>query len=150
MKKVVSILLFVCFVVVGKLLADATMVPQYHNGYKTAAAATVQNYQMVAPGTFTMPTPQDLSLGLENKDGSISTETTAVVDNSELVDSLKERIAYLEKKEQVTKVVRIRDPMPKSDSKSNDYTNCMLMVQNTEDGAVNIPVIVGIQRDIGD
>lgn len=150
MKKVVSILLFVCFVVVGKLLADATMVQRYHNGYKTMAAATVQNYQMVAPGTFTMPTPQDLSLGLENKDGSISTETTAVVDNSELVDSLKERIAYLEKKEQVTKVVRIRDPMPESDSKSNDYTNYMLMVQNTEDGTVNIPVIVGIQRDIGD
>lgn len=150
MKKVVSILLFICFVVVGKLLADATMVPRYHNGYKTAAAATVQNYQMVVPGTFTMPTPQDLSLGLENKDGSISTETTTVVDNSELVDSLKERIAYLEKKEQVTKVVRIRDPMPESDSKSNDYTNCMLMIQDTEDGAVSIPVIVGIQRDIGD
>ena len=104
MNKVTTIFCAVAFMISGIMLATAND-SSSDTGYKTIAAAVpIQRY---APAL-----PQDLLLDLAKMKSSDTSEVTTDSVNSELVDSLKQRISDLEEKGQVTKVKWRRAPAP--------------------------------------
>ena len=83
------------------------------SGYKTASAATMPYYSFPRIDTGTIDIPQDLLLDLANKKGlNVTAKTNAGVDSA-IIDSLQQRITYLEQKGQVTKVKWRKGAAPK-------------------------------------
>lgn len=115
MNKAVSILCSIAFLLSGVMMAITASDPSPGTGYKTMTAATLPRYQIPSGDTNTMVLPnlpQDLLLDLAKKQGLNTTEKTTVDVNSEIVDSLKQRIIDLEQTRQVTKVKWRRAPAP--------------------------------------
>lgn len=105
MNKVTTIFCAVAFMISGIMLATA-IDSSSDTGYKTMAAAVPVSYYKAA-------LPQDLSLDLAKMKSPDTSDVTTDSANSELVDSLKQRISYLEENGQVTKVKWRRAPAPK-------------------------------------
>lgn len=116
MKKAMSILCSIAFLLSGVMMAVTASDSSPGTGYKTMNAATLPNTVITFPSTdvSNVVLPQDLSLDLAKKKGlNASTDKTTVGVDSVTIDSLKKRIAYLEQKRQVTKVKWRKAPVPK-------------------------------------
>lgn len=113
MNKITSILCSIAFMISGIMLAKRSADPSPGIGYKEMSAATPINYQIPSGNKLEYPTlPQDLLLDLAKKQGLNETAQTTVGVDSATVDSLKQRIVYLEQKRQVTKVKWRQAPAP--------------------------------------
>lgn len=111
MKRIVTTLWVLAFLISGVLVASIPHSSSSTDSFKMANAGTMVAAPVVNPNSFVLP--HDLLLDLAKKQGSNGKEVTALAIDSATMDSLKQRIAYLEQKEQVTKVKRRKVPVPK-------------------------------------
>ena len=125
MKKLTTILCSIAFMIAGISMAITVKDPSYANsGYKTMAAATLPSgVQLPNLDDSRLHVPLDLLLD-EAKRQNVLGNTFAVNEdpNSEKIDSLQNRISYLEEKEQATRDSMAKAPAPKSIVKTKVIT----------------------------
>lgn len=110
MKQFTSIVMTLLFAIAGVTLAISNYESRRTDGYNAMSAAVLPNFGFPKIDTNTMVIPQGFSPNLKKQ----SPDTEELTTQNITIDSLRNRIEYLEKKGQVTKVIRrkVRVPTP--------------------------------------
>lgn len=114
MKQATSIVLTLLFCASAFFAALDRTSPSSATGYKTVAAATIPQFMTPQGGTdpIALPMlPKDLLLDLAKEQNLLLTDNSPSVTDP-LVDSLKNRISYLEGQQPVVKVKWKKGPAP--------------------------------------